>query len=115
MHDQGMEIGGHTLNHPILKNLILEDVKQEVLQNKIDLEKIIDSPVRFFAYPNGRLGEDYLPEHADIVKKCGYEAAFSTDRGEIDKNSILWQLPRFSPWDKSRLRFILRMIYNYLF
>jgi len=113
MQSVGMEIGGHTMNHPILKNLTLSDAELEIRNNKLDLEQILDAPVRFFAYPNGRLGEDYDLEHADIVEACGYEAALTTDWGCIDKKSNLWQLPRFTPWDNSPLGFMLRMLIGY--
>jgi len=113
MKKVGMEIGGHTVNHPILKNLTLSDAELEIRDNKLDLEQILDTPVRFFAYPNGRLGEDFDLEHAIIVEGCGYEAALTTDWGCIDKNSNLWQLPRFTPWDNSPLGFMLRMLAGY--
>jgi len=113
MHEQGMEIGGHTVNHPILKTLTLPEAEREIGQNKEELEQILQAPVRFFAYPNGKLGRDYLPEHAKLVKNCGYEAALTTDWGCIDRKADLWRLPRFTPWDNSRLRFMLRMVRGY--
>jgi len=113
MQSEGMEIGGHTVNHPILKNLTFVEAEYEVSQNKHDLEKILGKPIRFFAYPNGRLNVDYVSEQVDIVRACGYEAALTTDWGSIDNQSDLWQLPRYTPWDNSPLRFMFRMMWGY--
>ena len=59
LHDAGMEIGGHTVNHPILART--EDVmaRAEIANGKEVLESIIRSPVRTFAYPNGKPRQDY--------------------------------------------------------
>ena len=115
LHQQGMEIGGHTMNHPILSTLTCSDVEYEVEQNKKDLENIINAPIRFFAYPNGKLTVDYLPEHAEIIKKCGYEAALTMNKGGIDSKADLYQLPRFTPWDNTPFKFFLRMFSSYFY
>lgn len=105
----GMDIGGHTENHPILTLLDGKAAKKEIFDNKCRLEKILNKEIRAFAYPNGKPGADYLPEHVDIVKDCGYRAAFSTQWGVGTHKTDLWQLPRFTPWDKSPEKFLLRM------
>ncbi len=113
LHHQGMDIGGHTQNHPILKNLSLAEAKREICLNKQDLEKILNTPIHFFAYPNGKLADDFLVEHAHLVKDCGYQAALTTEKACIDQFSDQWQLPRISPWDNSSWRFMLSMLSRY--
>jgi len=114
LHDAGMEIGGHTVNHPILART--EDViaRAEIANGKEVLENIIRAPVRAFAYPNGIPGQDYLSDHVRMVRDLGFEAAVSTSHGAARNSSDLYQLPRFTPWDQEQVRFTLRMAQNML-
>lgn len=112
LHGAGMEIGGHTVNHPILSQLSPASAQREIADGKASLEDIIQGPVRFFAYPNGKPGQDYLADHVRIVKNLGFEAAVSTAWGAMPKNADLYQLPRFTPWDRSAHKFVLRIAKN---
>ena len=47
----GMEIGGHTAQHPILAKLDNNAVKLEILAGRQFLEEALGVPVRLFAYP----------------------------------------------------------------
>lgn len=113
LHGHGMEIGGHTVTHPILAKLDGEAAREEVCGNKKSLEQLLDAPLRYFAYPNGKLGEDYLLEHRDMVKQSQYLAAFSTHAGVAGQCGDLWQLPRFTPWDQNPVKFMFRMASMY--
>ena len=112
MHAQGMELGGHTVTHPILARLALDEARTEVKSGKDALESILQSPVTSFAYPNGRPGEDFTQDHVDLVKELGFEAAVTTAWGVSRRSSDRHQLPRFTPWDKGRLAFGLRLAKN---
>lgn len=109
----GVAIGAHTKSHPILSTLDLDLVRQEVMGSKQYLESILGSEVRYFAYPNGRPGVDYLMEHRDIVEIAGFDAAVSTSWGVASSLSDKWQLPRFTPWDRTPLRFMVRLLLNF--
>jgi len=109
LSESGMEVGGHTLSHPILATLNAEQANHEIAQNKLILEGILGKPIRYFAYPNGKPGQDYLPEQVDMVKQSGYEAAVSTLWGVSDKKTDQWQLARATPWDRTPERFMMRM------
>jgi len=109
----GMEIGGHTVTHPILATLPDAAVVTEIQENKLFLENLLGKPCRFFAYPNGKMGQDFLPSQAELVKACGYQAALSTELGVANSASDLWRLPRFTPWDKTPARFMFRMAIAY--
>lgn len=110
----GMEIGGHTASHPILATLNREQAKNEILAGKERLEKIIGKPLRLFAYPNGKPGKDYLPEHVELTRELGFEGAVSTQWGVSCSSTDLYQLCRFTPWDNTPAKFMLRLIKNYL-
>jgi peptidoglycan/xylan/chitin deacetylase (PgdA/CDA1 family) len=112
LHSAGMEIGGHTVNHPILASMENSAAFADIAQGKEVLEGMIRTPVRFFAYPNGKPGTDYLPDHVKMVKKLGFDAAVSTAYGAAGKASDFYQLPRFTPWDRGSVRFTLRMVQN---
>lgn len=114
LHSAGMEIGGHTVNHPILARLENDAAYAEIANGKEVLEGIIQAPVRLFAYPNGKPGRDYLSDHVSMVKKIGFDAAVSTAHGAAGASSDLYQLPRFTPWDRGQVRFTLRMAQNML-
>ncbi len=112
LRDNDVELGAHTYSHPILANLSCDEVLQEIEKGRDILESVISKPVQYFAYPNGKPVTDYLPEHRDIVKEMGFRAAVSTVWGVSDKNTDKWQLPRFTPWDRSDNKFSLRMVLN---
>jgi peptidoglycan/xylan/chitin deacetylase (PgdA/CDA1 family) len=114
MHNSGMEIGGHTASHPILTQMENSAACTDIATGKEMLEDIIRAPVRVFAYPNGKPGRDYLPDHVRMVKKLGFDAAVSTAHGAARKDSDLHQLPRFTPWDQRPMRFALLMARNML-
>lgn len=113
IHNQGMEIGGHTHNHPILSNLNSDDARYEIEHNKKTLEAILNQKISSFAYPNGKPGKDFLPEHSQMVSDSGYKTALSTSHGVSDHRTNTLQLPRFTPWDKSRDKFLLRLALNH--
>ena len=108
----GFELGAHTDNHPILKVLPDDLALDEITRGRDKLESMINVRVSLFAYPNGRWGKDFDQRHRDMVKACGFEAAFSTEAGTCNSRSDLWNLPRFTPWDRTAMRFHLRMLLN---
>jgi peptidoglycan/xylan/chitin deacetylase (PgdA/CDA1 family) len=113
LHGAGMEIGGHTVFHPILASTEKSAARAEIANGKEMLEGIIRAPVRFFAYPNGKPERDYLPEHVAMVRESGFEAAVSTAYGAARPGDDLYQLPRFTPWDRGgSARFVFRMVQN---
>ncbi|MDD5093328.1 MAG: polysaccharide deacetylase family protein [Dehalococcoidia bacterium] len=73
MSNHGVVFGAHTVNHPILTNLPLEQAKYEILQSKKDLEEKLGKETATFSYPNGNLS----PQLADFVKGCGFNCAVS--------------------------------------
>jgi peptidoglycan/xylan/chitin deacetylase (PgdA/CDA1 family) len=110
---QGMDIGGHTVTHPILTRLAPDVARDEMARGKAHLEALIGQPIDLFAYPNGVPGQDYGPEHVAMARDCGFKAAVSTSWAAASSHSDPFQLPRFTPWDRSRLRYGARLLGNY--
>jgi peptidoglycan/xylan/chitin deacetylase (PgdA/CDA1 family) len=112
LNDAGMEIGAHTVTHPILMNTAPDAARREIAESGLRLAEIVRQPIRAFAYPNGKPGQDYGPEHVRMVREAGYEAAVATGWGVATSQSDRYQLPRFTPWDRTRGRFVLRLVRN---
>jgi peptidoglycan/xylan/chitin deacetylase (PgdA/CDA1 family) len=112
LHRAGMGIGAHTANHPILAALPPEAAQAEIAAGRQALETIIGAPVPLFAYPNSKPGSDYRAEHVAMVKAMGFEGAVSTAWGASRGPHDVFQLPRFTPWDRSPLRYLLRLARN---
>ncbi len=80
MADAGVEIGSHTLDHPVLSRLEPEEAERQVVASRRLIEERLSRPVRFFAYPNGTR-EDFTPRVEQAVRRAGYLAALTTIEG----------------------------------
>lgn len=113
LRSAGMGIGAHTVSHPILVMLDGAAARKEIAEGREFLASLLGEPIPLFAYPNGSFGRDYRVDHVEMVRSAGFAAAFSTNWGAASSRSDPYQLPRFTPWDKSRWRFGLRLLKNY--
>jgi peptidoglycan/xylan/chitin deacetylase (PgdA/CDA1 family) len=109
MHRAGMEIGGHTVRHPILAEIHIDAARREIAEGRAHLERIVGVPLTLFAYPNGRPRQDYTSAHVDLVRELGFDAAVSTAWGAANEGADLFQIPRFTPWDRPQWKFGLRV------
>lgn len=107
---EGVEIGAHTVTHPILSKIPFETAETEIMESKLFLEGVIGERIKYFAYPNGNPGVDYHLSHRNFLKTAGFEAGFSTWWAAVNQHMDLYQLPRFTPWDTSPLKFRFRML-----
>lgn len=104
-----VEIGAHTVWHPVLASLPEVEQTAEIVQSKSDLERIVEQPIRSFAYPYGTLA-DYNRGTVNIVRNAGFECACSNYTGVIHGWTNRFELPRFvvQDWDgdtfESKLR-----------
>lgn len=106
----GIDIGAHTISHPILTSLDDESARVEIASGKSQLEALLGKPVRLFAYPNGKVGQDFDARHVEMVRQAGFSAAFTTAVGAITGDQDRFQLPRSRPWDRTPFRFGLRLL-----
>jgi peptidoglycan/xylan/chitin deacetylase (PgdA/CDA1 family) len=110
LHRRGVEIGAHTVDHPILANVAADRARDEMAGSKRRLEQIIGGPVATFAYPNGRPGQDYHAIHARLARETGFSLAVSTAWGAATRASDPYQLPRIAPWDRTAIRYSARLL-----
>ncbi|HRY19323.1 MAG TPA: polysaccharide deacetylase family protein [Candidatus Competibacteraceae bacterium] len=114
LHEAGMGIGAHTVHHPILALLERREAEREIADSREYLQTLLGEPGTLFAYPNGQPETDYRREHVEIVQRLGFRAAVSTAWGVARGNSDVFQLPRFTPWQRPRWRFGLGLAQNYM-
>ena len=112
LHLAGMGLGGHTVNHPILARLSETAAFDEMQAGKLALESLTQAPVDVFAYPNGRPDVDYTVRDARLAARAGFKAAVSTAWGASKAGDDVYQLRRFTPWDRSKWRFGVRLALN---
>jgi peptidoglycan/xylan/chitin deacetylase (PgdA/CDA1 family) len=76
MANVGHEIGSHTVTHPDMAQVPLEQARHELVESKRVLEEKLGRPVRWFAYPFG--GRDnFRAERVPLVEEAGYEGCVS--------------------------------------
>jgi peptidoglycan/xylan/chitin deacetylase (PgdA/CDA1 family) len=80
MSKNGISFGGHTVSHPALSKIPLQEARREIIESKETIEEHIQKPVQTFAFPFGKK-EDYSTAVIDILKQTGFEYACSTIRG----------------------------------
>ena len=115
MRGAGMQIGAHTVSHPILARLDEAEARREIVRSKDDLESITGRPVSLFAYPNGRPGRDYTARDVELARGAGFGCAVSTSPGAVRAArypDLSFQLPRFTPWDRTAGAFGARLVRN---
>lgn len=109
----GIEVGAHTITHPILLRTDPKSAREEVLGSRRTLEDITGETVRSFAYPNGRPGRDYDRSHVELVREAGFTVAVSTAWGAAGRSVDRLQVPRALPWDSTPARFAARLLRTY--
>ncbi len=95
-----VEIGAHTATHPVLSMLPIAKQKGEIQKSKERLERVLERPIRSFAYPYGSLS-DYKGETVRAVQEMGFACACSTFANVVRDGCDRFQLPRVvvRDWD----------------
>jgi peptidoglycan/xylan/chitin deacetylase (PgdA/CDA1 family) len=73
----GVEIGSHTVTHPILPRVDRKRLIGELRTSRRRLEEMLDHEVSLFCYPNG----DYDRQVRDEVERAGYRLAVTAQPG----------------------------------
>jgi len=101
LKDGGLvEIGAHTVSHPVLSSLDPMEQREEILASKTRLEDISGTAVTCFSYPYGTVS-DYTQETVRIVRQGGFGCACSNFPGVVRWKRNRFELPRFviRDWD----------------
>jgi len=97
-----MEIGSHTVNHPMLAQLKPSEQCREIESSRRHLEAIAGSRgIQGFAYPHGS-----FEEHTrQLVAEQGYEYACASQQGVARHGLDLYSLPRLWAPDADQRKF----------
>ncbi len=71
------EIGGHTITHPILTNISMDEARKEIVNSKVRLEEKLGHPIVSFSYPNGNYNQSLM----NIVEESGFNNALTYKKG----------------------------------
>ena len=85
MFENGMDIGSHTVSHPILSTIEHEQLKFELEQSKQRIEEIISDEVVSIAYPVGQR-ESISSQVEREAELASYKVGFSYIDGVDIKN-----------------------------
>lgn len=100
-----IEVGAHTVTHPVLSTLPASVQLEEILQSRVQLEALLGHSVKSFAYPYGG-HEHYTPGTRALVREAGFVQACSNFPGLAARSTDCLQLPRMQvrDWDGEELR-----------
>ena len=90
-----VEVGSHTVTHPILSRVAAEHAQKEIEESKEYIENKLGREVLAFAYPNGMPG-DYTTENKETLRETGYNYAVSCTFGFNTPDSDVFELKRIT-------------------
>lgn len=104
--DDLFEIGGHTKNHTICSKIKNDkDFRSEITDDKLELERIINKQVNYFAYPNGQ-GRDISEFVLNKLKDIGYKAACSTFYSNMNSIDDIYHINRIMVWPEMNIKML---------
>jgi peptidoglycan/xylan/chitin deacetylase (PgdA/CDA1 family) len=95
LNDGGLvEIGAHTVTHPVLAAHAPEAQRREIETAKQQLENLVGGRVSAFAYPFGTPA-DYTGDTVNLVRNAGFKCACSNFPGWVRRGTSVHELPRY--------------------
>ena len=88
--EAGMEIASHSCSHPWLQKLSAPEAAREIADSRVSLQRMFGVAVDHFAYPFGGLTASTI----ELVKRCGYASAVTTEPGIARRGDDVHRLPR---------------------
>lgn len=90
-----IDIGSHTIDHVRMSALTEGGMRRQAEGSRGALERMLQAPVRTFAYPYGML-DDYSALTERVLLEAGYEVAVTSHWGTVNKPSHLLALRRIA-------------------
>lgn len=91
-----LDIGAHSVTHPLLSELPVLAQRWEIEQSKRHLEQLLGRPVILFSYPNG----SWSTATEEMVRDAGFVGACGSHNDLVRAKSNRFYLPRF--WVKNQ-------------
>ena len=95
MADAGMTIGTHGAKHLHFDQIGEPLLKKEIVDTKTEMEKNLQRPVRYIAYPGGH----WTTQAVAVVESAGYAAALGVDHDIIQSQEHRYDVRRFHAGD----------------
>ena len=112
MANNSITFGAHTVAHPILTKLSLEEARREISESKKRIEEELGKPVTSFAYPEG-LPSAFNRELKEILKETGFVCAVTTVGQLVSQGADLYELGRIGAgWNVDTLKLCLSGLYQ---
>lgn len=92
MSDSGMSIQSHGYTHRYLTDLNEEEVYQELLNSKNEIEDKVGTKVTIYAPSGGRINQKVVK----LARKLGYRTICTSRPGRFGKIAQNYDLPRFA-------------------
>lgn len=91
----GFRAGAHTVMHPFLTRIPLDQARREMQQSKEELEGRLGRKIETFAYPNGK-EQDYSTDLMAAAREVGFSLAVTALHGANDGRRDPFDLRRVS-------------------
>jgi len=106
MSEAGMEIGSHGVTHSSLARIPFRDAEAEIKSSKDIIERNINKPCRYFAFPFGS-NRDYNDVLIDCVRQAGFAACLLNVHGYNRQKDGVFSLKRVIVEEGTDLRYLL--------
>jgi len=95
-----IEVGAHTVTHPVLSRVSADLEREEIQKSKTFLEERLGHAVNSFAYPYGSK-TDYTRQSVALVEEAGFHCACANFPEAVWPESSVFELPRLvvRDWD----------------
>ncbi|MCG3154448.1 MAG: D-inositol-3-phosphate glycosyltransferase [bacterium] len=77
---EGVTLGAHTVNHPVMTQIAPEQARREIVQSQAELQREIGKTLPIFCYPSGGHDEPVVA----LLRAEGFRLAFTTADGHND-------------------------------
>jgi peptidoglycan/xylan/chitin deacetylase (PgdA/CDA1 family) len=91
---RGIEIGAHSLTHPVLATLSSMQQTHEISRSKEVIEVLTGKPVRSFAYPYGKK-HHFNADTVSAVQSAGLSCGCANYGRLVTQKTSRWALPRY--------------------
>lgn len=105
--------GAHTQHHPVLSNESDDTSHKEIHDSIMDLERLLGTRVRYFAYPNGGKN-DFSNREINTLKQCGIDMAFSTIPGYATDQDM-YAVRRIGLTCGNSMHIVLKLLFPQMF
>jgi peptidoglycan/xylan/chitin deacetylase (PgdA/CDA1 family) len=112
MAANGVLCGAHTLTHPFLPTLPLEEAQEEISTSRKVIEERTGRKARHFAIPNGTRN-DFSENLTAFCRESGFCSVVTTEGGAVRSGDDLFALKRVLP--PSPIYFFACEVSRYLF